>query len=212
MSLPWSELNPALLALFTELGRGVATPTGGTVGPVVEHAGRPRKIMSALSKQALTMQVLSARGGSAWVTRDFDQVAQSLTERVEQDDFYTFRLACDALANNDVGWAWTTIGNIRARLRFTSVLERLLALNCEFLRCSPAAEVKANVNGRLLHRVVMDVVMLVHVTEVEEPEVPGTWIDSVYITSDKIRDADGEPLPEALQMNEVLVDGTADEP
>jgi hypothetical protein len=204
----WEELNPALLDLFTRLGAREEPrigPGSGTelVGPTAEHAERPRRMVSPRAKQTLTLAVTSVQGLDAARVLTFDAETETQTERVEANNRVVFRLTCDSLENTDAGWAWGTLERIRSRLRWTRSIQALLALNASLVGCGKAFPVANKIESRQGNRVVMDVTLLVHVTEID-PQA-GEWIESVEISSEYITDVDGTNLPPALQMTNVVI-------
>jgi hypothetical protein len=207
VSITWEAINPALLDLFTVLAR----PTlGDDTGVDAEHANRPRKLIKPQVGYGLTMSVATVVGLDASTVHDFDANAGALTETISAHRRVTYRLRVESVKNDDISWAFAPMERIRTRLRMTRSREALLELNASLLTCQPTVLADFPKDGKVYSAAVMDVVLLVRVNESDTE--PLDWIQSVTISSDKIKDADGTDLPAALQMTNVVVDGAGDPP
>ena len=199
--IPWSTLNPLVLSILARIGVGD--------GFEVEHADRPRKMVSVQHKRTITLKVLTVVGlGDDEERRE--QIADDATGadakwagklRVTSVGHrrVTYQLTCDALENTDQAWAWDTIERIRTRLLRTSTREQLNAINAAVIRNRIGAGVEANfkLDNRIVSRVVMDFALNVWISDVETD--PTGWIEFAVVTSEP-SDLDGTLLPDALRV------------
>jgi hypothetical protein len=192
--IDFETLNPPLLDLLGRLAVGNDF--------TVEHAGRSRKIVSVLHKRSVVIEQLSISGGDQDEERR-ERIADDATgpdakwagaarSTVVGDRVVTYQIGCDALENTDAGWAWSTIERLRTRLRRQSTIAELEALDASINHVGDAKPVKFKLDGRLVSRVIFELVLNVHAEDVEDE--PTGLLKHVEWT-DEVKDVDGVQLP-----------------
>lgn len=192
----WTQLYPALRKLFGRL----ADPNDSSFE--AEDRGRPRKAISDVRKFALAMRVVNVIGLGEDEER-FDLVPQDATgvdrkyagqlrPNITGQRKLVLQLECDSIENTDTAWAWAAIERIRTGMRRRSSLEALDAVDAALIRVGQATEMAFRNEGRMVHRVVLEVQIGAVVNEIDP--VPTGWIEKVVITS-HLQDVDGAELP-----------------
>jgi len=99
--------------------------------------------------------------------------------------------------------ARAVIERIRSRLYFASTSARLLALHLGLIRLTDPLRLDPIEDARTVSRWSMDALFSL-AWEETDGEHPGTWIDSVEVSSASLRDPGGDPLPAPLQTTQVI--------
>jgi hypothetical protein len=203
VSIDWATLNPALLGLVGRLACGADFE--------VEHADRPRKLVSVKYKRTITMKVVSVVSVGQDEERR-ERVADDATGAdapwagkartiVVGDRVVTIAFECDALENTDTGWAWATVEQLRTRLRRESSLAELDAVDASLNAIGAGVEANFKHADRTHSRVIFELVLNVHAEDIEVE--PTGLIEHVEWT-DEVKDVDGVQLPSPpLVTNEI---------
>lgn len=191
----WSEINPGLVELFTDLAQspsGVQTP-----GWQAEWQDRARKgapVSGPLHGVTLTMRITSVEGlGGGDDVRHEDAGAGQLQESIYGLRRVTLNLQCESSQPSDNQWALSVLERIRTRMSRQRVVDRLLSLNVGVIDILAARDISSRVRQHTLSRASMDM-LLTLVASDEDPVTIG-WIRSVEITSE-LQDTDGDVMPQ----------------
>lgn len=201
MSVLWQDLNPALLSLIGRIGV--------EDGFQVEHADRPRKLVSTQHKRTITLKVVSVIG-----LGDDEERRETVADGATGADApwagklrvtsvghrrVTYQITCDALENTDTGWAWATIERIRTRLRRESSRQELRNVEAAISRIGAGVEANFKFEGRIVSRVLLELALNVWVSDIEDD--PTGWVEFVIVDSEP-SDLDGTLLPASLRLTD----------
>lgn len=193
----WAEISPKLVAILTTIA-GEDRP-----GLKVEHADRPRKMMSVQAGQTLTIQVISAVPQTrAEIVRELDEATNKLVETTYNNFRVTLQCSCDSLRNTDTAWAWGTIMKLNERITRPRILRELRSVGVGLARRLGARESNPTIEGRVHSRALCEFALNVRTSDTDP--VMGDWIEHAVLNTD-IKDSSGDSLPAELQAVDVVV-------
>lgn len=199
----WSEINPALIALFTELAvdqvKTVAEPGGKPYHDALQTPEwsaqwreRPGASEFIHPQQALALflKVTSCVGVGGDEFRYEEQTidvadGEPVTDLVETIcglRRFVLQVQAWSLEETDAQSAMNTLERLRTRLNRQSSYDRMLAVNVDITDCGPTANMTATYEKRRWSIASMDVTFTAAINDVDP--VPVGWIERIVLSSD----------------------------
>lgn len=190
--LDWSQISPALKALFSDLAfAGVSPPFEA------QWRDRQRNFTHQGTQTDLLLEVTNIRMPPGEDDRLFEMVGAGdsaiLAEKLKGDRLITLNVRVESMDQSDALWAWATIERIRTRLDRLTSHARLRTVGLAFVRTMAATALPAPRDRRILSIASMDVLLC---AAFEDTDLSGalSWIERVEITG-KASGEDGQEMP-----------------
>lgn len=188
MSIGWTDINPVLVEVFTEIARDTTNLTSGFSA---EWKEGPRAFTSPQQGFSLLLKVISVSGIGEDETRR-EMVDDEIIETQVGQRRFTLQVQVIFPNHTDEQWAFAVTERIRTRLMRPRIIARLHAVDVAVHRVQQAVKVSFKDHGRIVSAANMDVMMGTVVNDTDD--IPAGWIQYVVATG-HLQDTSGDELP-----------------
>lgn len=210
----WTNINPVLLATFTEIGQSLAITN--TRDFAAEWKEGPRSATHPEQRFSLLLKVTSVVGIGTDETiyenvpedstdpDDASYLGQMRATQVGQRKF-TLQVQIESPEHTDAFWAMAHTERIRTALRRPRIIDALNDVDVAIIEIRQAVKASFKDGSRKVSAASMDITFGTVANDVDP--IPTGWIEAITITS-HLQDTDGIELPVSLQMvDEVIPEG-----
>lgn len=207
----WTNINPVLLATFTEIGQNLAITNQREFG--AEWKESPRSATHTDQRFSLLLKITSVVGIGSDDTvlenvdedstdpEDAPYLGQMRSTQVGQRKF-TLQVQIVSPEHTDAFWAMAATERIRTALCRPRIIDALDAVDVAVIEIRQALKTSFKDGGRVVSAASMDITFGTVANDVDP--IPTGWIEAITYSS-HFSDVDAEELPASLQAVDTVI-------